>query len=203
MWQRCLQYSHFKTKAVLRPFCQTRGASGYHSLNWDDGLLNWENDFLNWGNTFMFSSSPDAGGLPTFPSVSISLPRRLYIFLILADFDLDFNSIQCRIFPAAKIKLTSVSLYWQAWMLGVSEDCSACPNFLKFSNHPLKKWNPLLVLFHISGSIYADWQFTGKRNRSGLKQAICSCSFQSMGHTDDPFGHKSEFLLISVWSALF
>lgn len=78
----------------------------------------------------MFSSSPDTGGLPTFPSVSTPLCLNYILFLILANFDLDFNSVQCRIFPSAKIKRTSVSLYWQAWMLGVSEDCSAGPNFL-------------------------------------------------------------------------
>lgn len=127
--------SNFKSKAALRPFCHTRGASamGRISLAKLRSRIIKLRDFLNWGNRLMFSSSPDTGGggLPTFPSVSTSLPHLNYIFfLILANFNLDFNSIRCRIFPSAKIKRTSVSLYCQAWMLGVSEDCSASPNFL-------------------------------------------------------------------------
>lgn len=125
--------SHFKIKAVLRPFCHTRGASaaGRISLaklrSWIIKLREQLLKLRKQINVFFFTWYRGASYF-----FSTSLPHLDYIFfLILANFDLDFNSIQCCIFPSAKIKLTSVSLYWQAWMLGVSEDCSAGPNFLK------------------------------------------------------------------------
>lgn len=126
--------ANFKSKAVLRSFCHPRGASAMGRISFAklrSWIVKFRERFLKlreWINVFFFTWYQGASYFPFCLYFSSTL--KLHIFLILANFDLDFNSIQCRIFPSAKIKRTSVSLHCQAWMLGVSEDCSASPNFL-------------------------------------------------------------------------